>query len=189
MRLPSFSALAAVAVGYFSAAGIEPHGAAEIVLADATRPEKRAQNSAPAQNRQFESYPREVRSVLERARRDCRAAGGARLELQREIVRKIELTGDGRDDYIINFEHAECVDRGFMFHGTGGRDFIILVAKATSGFVRVFDGRIWSYEISDGPGPRTVRFHLHRGFCDKPDADLCIKKQTISSKRFRFEDR
>jgi len=38
--------------------------------------------------------------------------------LQAGIVRKIDLTGDGRDDYLVDFRASFCAERLYMFNGT-----------------------------------------------------------------------
>ena len=48
---------------------------------------------------------------------------------KRGIVRKIDLTGDGRDDYLVDFRAGFCAERLYMFNGTGGWDLDIFVAR------------------------------------------------------------
>ena len=47
----------------------------------------------------------------------CRRAGGSRVTLSVNVVRKLDLNGDGRDDYIVDFHEAECVGRASFFAG------------------------------------------------------------------------
>ncbi len=134
-------------------------------------------------------YPRAVRRLLDISRRDCRAEGGRAITFRPGAVRVVDLDGDGRDDYVLDSREIVCADRPAMFNGTGGWDLDILVAKPKGGFAWVFSGRVRDYDISDGPGARTMTFHLHGGFCGLAGADDCVKTRRMSARPFEFRDR
>ena len=75
------------------------------------------------------AYPKDVQAVLDHATKSCREEGGTGTEFSAEDVRKIDLTGDGRDDYIVHLQNTECAEREAAFCGTGGCDLEILIAK------------------------------------------------------------
>ena len=115
-------------------------------------------------------------------------ANGLRLTLKPEAVRSIDLTGDGRPDYIVDFEHAECERRESIFCGTGGCDLAIVVALPGGKFRQVFRQHVLRYTIEDGEGARTIRFDLHGVYCGKTGPEPCAKRQTITTKVFRFKE-
>ena len=80
----------------------------------------------------FVNYPTEVRRALVAADESCRRAGGTRVTLTVNAIRKLDLNGDGRDDYIVDFHETECGGRASFFCGTGGCDLLILVAHAAA---------------------------------------------------------
>ena len=57
------------------------------------------------------AFPREVRKALQYAHDECRRQGGSRVSFARDTVHKLDLTGDGRDDYIVDLSETECHDR------------------------------------------------------------------------------
>ena len=65
-------------------------------------------------------YPNDVQAVLDRAAKSCRDEGGTGTEFSAEDIQKIELTGDGRDDYIVHLQNTKCAEREAVFCGTGG---------------------------------------------------------------------
>lgn len=65
-------------------------------------------------------YPKDVQAVLDHATKSCREEGGTGMEFSAEDIRKIDLTGDGRDDYIVHLRNATCAERESVFCGTGG---------------------------------------------------------------------
>ena len=178
-----------LAIASAAAANAQPHAAAGIALVEARPGEEKTAERPAVRRLKPKFYPRAVRAVLDAASRECRAAGGMRLDMAPQMVRRIDLTGDGHDDYIIDFAYAECAERPAMFNGTGGSDFAILVARPEGGFVRVFDGRIHGYELSGGPGRRTMTFSLHGAYCGQVGSSECIKRRRIGSRPFAFRDR
>jgi hypothetical protein len=76
-----------------------------------------------------------------------------------------------------------------MFNGTGGWDLDIFVARPRGGLTHVFSGRVRDYDISPGPGPRTMTFQLHGGYCGLGGAEQCVKRRKMSERAFAFRDR
>jgi hypothetical protein len=138
---------------------------------------------------QDQSYPPDVRAVLEEARKACANEGGQRVEFADDTVRRVDLTGDGRDDFIIDLTYAKCVDREYAFCGSAGCDHTIVVAKRGGGHMRVFSQQVNGYRIEGKRGARTIRFDVHGGFCGKSGAEDCVKRQCISEKPFAFKQR
>jgi hypothetical protein len=71
---------------------------------------------------------------------------------------------------------------------SGGYHFSILVGLSNGKFRKIFDQRIWAYEIDPGPGTRTMRFQLHRGFCGAVGTGECVKRGRISAVPFEYRD-
>ncbi|MGB8245790.1 MAG: hypothetical protein WCF76_18130, partial [Pseudolabrys sp.] len=92
---------------------------------------------------------------------------------------KVDLTGDGRDDYIIDFHETECVGRAAFFCGTGGCGLLILVALRGGALRKVFDDRVREYEILSGRGASDIRFVLHGSYCGGHGNPSCEKTHRI----------
>ena len=75
------------------------------------------------------TYPKDVQAVLDHATKFCREEGGNGTEFSAEDIQKIDLTGDGRDDFIVHLQNAKCGEREAVFCGTGGCDLEILIAN------------------------------------------------------------
>ena len=134
-----------------------------------------------------ESFPPEVQKSLQNARSECRRAGGTGLTFAPDTVRKIDLTGDGRDDYIVTLRDTVCKEREHIYCGTGGCALAIFVARKGGGFRNVFSDQAHEYEILPGSGARTIRFSLHHGHCDGATGRTgCSKERKITDKSFSF---
>src|SRR4051812_19551712 len=98
------------------------------------------------------AYPKEVQAVLDHAAKFCRKEGGTGTEFSAEDVRKIDLNGDGRDDYIVHLQNAKCAGHAATFCGTGGCDLEILIARRDGSYKSIVDQRVRGYEIKPGRG-------------------------------------
>ncbi len=136
---------------------------------------------------QSPSYPKDVQAVLDSARKSCMDDGGTSVEFSNEDVRKVDLNGDGRDDYIVHLQNAECPGNLGAFCGTGGCDLTILLAKPGGSFVTIFGQRVRGYEIKPGRGASTIRFQLHGGYCGGHGNPSCFKSRRITGTRFDFK--
>ena len=133
-------------------------------------------------------YPPEVEEQLEHSRKECKEAGGEQVTFGPKAVRKLDLTGDKRADYIVDSREVKCDAFESLYCGTGGCNIAILVAKPDRSFVTVFDDLVRKYEIMRGRGARTIRFDLHGGYCGKAGAYACPKSRRISEKPFTFKE-
>ena len=146
-----------------------------------------AQEPAKPQPFDASAYPAEVRKALRYANEECPAEEGGKVSFAPDTVRKLDLTGDGRDDYIVDFRDTACSQRASAYCGTGGCVMDILVTLPGGQVRRVFDGQVRSYEILPGKPARTIRFELHGGYCGGHGNPSCIKTQRITAKPFEFK--
>jgi hypothetical protein len=141
---------------------------------------------------QDSKYPPEVESSLEFARKECKEAEGTGTTFTKNTVRKIDLTGDGRADYIVSMDEAKCEGRESYFCGTGGCGLEILVALPNGKYVSVFDARVRSYKILPGKGAKSgnkrIQFELHGGYCGRSGVPSCYKTRRITTKPFQFKE-
>src|SRR5882757_1586959 len=87
---------------------------------------------------QDSTEPAGAKIAIDSARKACRQSNGLRLTVKPQAVRAIDLTGDGRLDFIVDFEQVECERRENIFCGTGGCDLAIVVALGGGKFRQVF---------------------------------------------------
>ena len=139
------------------------------------------------ETKQETKYPREVESSLEFARKECKEAEGTKTTFGNNTVRKIDLTGDGRADYIVSMDDAKCEGWESYFCGTGGCGLEILVALPNGKYVSVFDGRVRSHKILPGKGAKRIQFELHGGYCGRSGVPSCYKTRRITIKPFEFK--
>jgi hypothetical protein len=136
-------------------------------------------------------FPPEVRKSLRYAHQECKREGGGKVTFALETVRVADLTGDGRPDYIVSLEDTVCEGRPSVYCGTGGCTLDILVTLPKGGQRLVFSDRVLKYEILPYEGTKnaakTVRFHLHGGYCGKSGGTECVKTKEITVEPFEFK--
>jgi hypothetical protein len=138
------------------------------------------------------NYPPAVQKALRYANEECASQGGGQVTFAADTVRKVDLTGDGRDDYIVDFHDTECGGYKTVYCGTGGCTMEILVTLPRGRIRSVFSDRVRSYEILPDQvphhrGPRTIRFELHGSYCGGHGNPSCVKQKRISAAPFEFK--
>jgi hypothetical protein len=132
------------------------------------------------------AYPSDVQQVLQVARDECKKAGGGEVTFAPDTVRTLDLTGDGRDDYIVDLRNTQCQDREAVFCGSGGCELDILVTLSTGDERVVFEQWVRDYEILPSHGARMIRFTLHGGYCGGHGNPSCIKIHRVTARPFGF---
>ncbi|WFU37644.1 hypothetical protein QA640_24585 [Bradyrhizobium sp. CB82] len=84
-----------------------------------------------------DDYPAEVQKALRYAQRECASQGGGAVSFAPDTVRKVDLTGDGRDDYIVDFRDTKCDVSEVAYCGSGGCVMNVLVTLPNGDVRRV----------------------------------------------------
>jgi hypothetical protein len=133
-------------------------------------------------------YPIEIRKALSYGPEECKRQGGGKVTFASDTVRKIDLNGDGRDDYIVSFRDTKCEGQLAVYCGTAGCTLDIYVTLPNGHQRMVFSDRVRHYEILPGEGARTIRFDMHGSYCGQSGASACDKEKTITTKPFAFQE-
>lgn len=177
----------ALAAGASSAQQTPQDDNAKPVLNSEPKPAPESEQAAEPEALKLDGLPRVLQQSLQSARDECRKQEGSRVVFGPDTVRKLDLTGDGRDDYIVNFRDTKCEGRDWIYCGTGGCDLEIIVARKRGGYRTVFSGHVRDYDILPGRGTRTIRFSLHGSYCGGFGPDECKKLRKIGDRTFKFK--
>ncbi len=133
-------------------------------------------------------HPREVNASVRYAQDECKRQGGGKVTLAPDTVRKLDLTGDGRDDYIVDFRDTQCEGLASAFCGTAGCSMDILVTLPNGKIRGVFSDRVRAYDVLPGEGARKIRFEMHGSYCGRSGNPSCVKEHTITAKPLEFKE-
>ena len=111
-----------------------------------------AQDAAKLPPFKTSDYPAEVQEALKYGPEECKDQGGGKVTFAPDTVRKVDLNGDGRDDYVVSFQDTECSTYPGAFCGTAGCSMDFLVTLPNGKIRSVFADRIRGYEILPGKG-------------------------------------
>src|SRR5256885_11872420 len=89
-----------------------------------------AQDAAKRPPFKATDYPIEIRKALSYGPDECKRQGGSKVTFAPDTVRKVDLNGDGRDDYVISFADTECAGAKAVYCGTGGCSIAMYVTLA-----------------------------------------------------------
>jgi hypothetical protein len=152
-----------------------------------------AAGQGTAKQAQFNAsdYPPEIRKSFDAAVKECREANDGKVTFAGDTVRAVDLTGDGRQDFIVSLENTECSTFESVFWGTGGCSLDIYVALPDGTNRNVFSNRVLAYTILPGKakGPRTIRFDMHGAYCGTYGPAECHKQRRITDQPFAFKNR
>jgi hypothetical protein len=138
---------------------------------------------------QDDSFPAPIQKDLAEAMKECADYEDGKTTVNPGFVRKLDLTGNKRADYIVDQGKLKCSSFESAFCGTGGCHHLIYVTTKSGELKQVFSGMVRGYKISKGAGAKTITFHLHGGFCGQGGYYDCVKKKRITEAPFEFKDR
>ena len=138
-----------------------------------------------------QDYPREIKARFETAKESCKDAAGhgpdtKGVVVKPEAIRKIDLNGDRRDDYIVDYTHVSCDDNHAYFCGSGGCYLAILIAKQDGYFATVYDDQVLDYELTKKRGPHVITLSLHHSDCHD-GREFCVKRGRITAKPLKLK--
>lgn len=127
--------------------------------------------------------PPEVVEATDQAMVECAGFGG-RAEVLPAYATRIDLNGDGVDDYLTDLAGLQCVDAWSAFCGSAGCPVTAWLSQADGGFARFDFGHLQGFEIAEASeGLPVVRAHYHGAFCGegRADVDGCARRWTFAT--------
>jgi len=124
-----------------------------------------------------------VKATLKDARESCSRLGG--LQLSEGAVRKVDLTGDGRSDYIVDERGFGCSKFLSTFQGTAGGQLKLFLARQRSA-TPAFLSYQRHYKIIRRDRKNALLLFLHGGpHCGtRSGAEECVRHVWWNGKTF-----
>ncbi len=151
-------------------------------------------------------WPKEVQAIFEGYKAQCQQAGGKFVPDRANFARQIEVTGDGKPDWVVEHSAFACKvtqaqmdagivpDTGSGFCGTAGCQITIL-GSGRKGLAPIFDGILRDLTPVDlGGGRKGIETTVHGTACGGVGAEVCIEtlawngKKWALIKRYRWTD-
>ena len=151
-------------------------------------------------------WPKEVQAVFDGYKSQCQQAGGKFVPDRVNFARQIEVTGDGKPDWVVEHSAFACKvsqaqmdagnvpDTGSGFCGTAGCQITIL-GSGRKGLAPIFEGILRDLTPVDlGGGRKAIETTVHGTACGGAGAEVCIEtlawngKKWALVKRYRWTD-
>lgn len=151
-------------------------------------------------------WPKEVQAFFDGYKSQCQQAGGKFVPDRANFARQIEVTGDGKPDWVIEHSAFACKvsqaqmdagnvpDTGSGFCGTAGCQITIL-GSGRKGHAPIFEGILRDLTPVDlGGGRKGIETSVHGTACGGAGAEVCIEtliwngKKWALVKRYRWTD-
>lgn len=161
-----------------------------------------AAQSAPAPN----PWPREVQAIFDGYKAQCLQAGGKFVPDLAGFARPVEVTGDGKADWVVEDSAFECrvsqaqmdagnyPETGSGFCGTAGCQLTIL-GSGRKGLAPIFQGNLRDWKVVElGGGRKGIETSVHGSACGGFGAEVCMETLAWNGrkwdlvKRYRWTD-
>jgi hypothetical protein len=122
-----------------------------------------------------QAEPPGVSRARAEATQECRDAGGGRARFTASFLRRVNLSPDGVDDFIIDNAGIECPGALSYFCGTGGCGVEVHVSTP-SGHRRVFSDYARAIRLEQGEGRQLLVLDVHGTQCGQAGAAPCLRR-------------
>lgn len=151
-------------------------------------------------------WPREVQAIYDGYKAQCRNAGGKFVPERERFARRIEVTNDGKPDWVVEDSAWDCkvsrtqMDAGNVPEtgsgscGTAGCSLTIL-GSGRNGLVPIYTGNLRDWSVVDlGGGRKGIEASVHGTACGGYGADVCIEtlawngRKWVLVKRYKWTE-
>lgn len=144
-----------------------------VVLAALTVTQAQAQGKAAAAKPIAlpANLPKPVQEAIEKNNKECEA-GKKPIYLQGFLSTR-DINGDGKPDYVLNYEHYKCSELESLFCGTGGCQTEIFASDDEGGYVHVWDKLAQKVEFKTVGKRPAMTIYLHGSKCGRNNSERC----------------
>jgi hypothetical protein len=120
-----------------------------------------------------------LKKVIERAEQDCKGYQDGKLIMTKKAWPRIDLTGDGNPDVIVDARRFRCSTAATLWCGTGGCPITVI----TDGRAHEFLAKGW--KVVDWSNLRILLLEVHGSECGGTNLRNCVRAVVWSEGAFR----
>ena len=123
-----------------------------------------------------------IAKVRAEIRKDC----DGKITFKPGFQKQIEINGDGRPDYVLDYGQADCVGGSSAMNsycGSAGCTVDILVS-GPSGYRQGWGSNLRGWSVEQAGGAPVLVVDLHGSACGKSGAEACRKRFTWNGSKF-----
>jgi hypothetical protein len=116
------------------------------------------------------NLPKPVQEAIENNNKECTEGKPAFVA---GFLTTRDINGDGKPDYVLNYEHYRCGDIETLFCGSGGCQTEIFASNDEGGYVHVWDQLAQKVEFRTIGKRPAMTIHLHGSKCGRNNSERC----------------
>jgi hypothetical protein len=124
--------------------------------------------------------PKEVQAAIEESKKDC----GETVALKAKFVTSRDVNGDGKPDYILDYDKFECGGAATFYCGSGGCLTQVFASLPDGSYVKAWDENVRAIRFARVKGKPAMILDLHGSACGKVGAAPCPKTFLWDGKTF-----
>lgn len=118
-------------------------------------------------------------AIIQQARQDCQSFENGVLEITDNPISRVDLTGDGQPDELVDSRAFSCSSAASLFCGTGGCSLTAIVGGSTT----EFQAKGW--RIVDWDRQPILLLAVHGSECGGTNLRRCYNAMVWSESAFR----
>ncbi len=116
------------------------------------------------------NLPKPVQEAIDKNNKECTEGKPA---FRQGFLTTRDINGDGKPDYVLNYEHYRCGEIETLFCGTGGCQTEVFASDGDGGYVHAWDKlaqRIQFRTVNKRPA---MVIDLHGSICGRNNSERC----------------
>ncbi|WP_296585204.1 hypothetical protein [Xanthobacter sp.] len=158
-----------------------PPAAAPPAAAPAAVPPAKAEAAAAPAVNPYAGLPKVVAQAVKELEAACRAEGGAPKWNPKTVFDVVNVSPDGRPDYLIDTHAMECGGGITPWIGSDGFRHILFISIGPGRWTRAFDRGARGFDIiapKGGARPQVIVFS-HSAYCTRPNPERFMRRTQI----------
>jgi hypothetical protein len=124
--------------------------------------------------------PNEVQAAIEASKKDC----GEKVALDAKFVTSRDINGDGKPDYVLDYEHFQCGEMVTYFCGSSGCLTQVFASLPDGSYIKALDENVRAIRFARIKGKPAMVLDLHGSACGKVGAAPCPKTLIWNGRTF-----
>lgn len=124
--------------------------------------------------------PKEAQAAIDAAKKEC----GATAALKKGFVATRDVNGDGKPDFILDYDKFECDGFATFFCGSGGCLTQVFASLPDGSYVKAWDENVRAMRFATVRGKPAMIVDLHGSACNKVGAAPCPRTLIWNGKTF-----
>ena len=104
------------------------------------------------------AHPPLIEKELEDGRQSCKKIDGGKMEIAKDAVQTVDLNGDGKMDYILDYTKLDCPTAASMYSGSAGTLLQIYLTNPKGDLEVAWQDNVFSFEVKTVGNKRQIHF-------------------------------